>query len=151
MPVLAISLMGALSVVSMPAALAYHSVVPMFGSFISGSAGSVAILLLALVAAYLAWGTYRLQMAAWWGTLLMGVAGILNGVITFSRTNLMEMYEKMEMPADQLEIIRKSGLVESMSPWMPWTMLVTGVLGLGYLLYVRRYFVRGREATEGVS
>jgi hypothetical protein len=150
MPVLAISITMALWVVSMPSVLAYGSVMPMFGSFISGTAGTLTALAIALALAYLAWGTYRLQMAAWWGTLLLGAVGLMNGLITFSRTNLMEMYEKMQLPADQLDVIRKTGLVESMSPWMPWTMAVGGIVGLGYLLYVRRYFVRGREATEGV-
>jgi hypothetical protein len=99
------------------------------------------ILLLTFVLAYVAWGTYRLQTAAWWGALLLTIAGTVNMVLTFSKNNLMEMYEKMNMPAAQLEMIRKSGMVESMSHWAPWIGLVGGALWLGYLLYVRRYFV----------
>jgi hypothetical protein len=144
MPVLALSIMLALSVVSMSELVPYGCVMPLFGVFISGGAGAVVILLMALVLAYLAWGTYRLQMAAWWGTLLLWVAGILNSVVTFSRTDLMEMYEKMGIPADQLEMMRKTGLVESMSHWGPW-MDLGGIACLGYLLFVRRYFVRSSE------
>jgi hypothetical protein len=149
MPVLALSVMMALSVMSMPSVAAYGFVMPLFGVYISGTAGAVVILLLTLVLAYLAWGTYRLRMAAWWGTLLLFIAGTLNMVITFSGTGLMKMYEKMEMPADQLEMIRKMGMVESMSHWAPWMGLVSGAAWLGYLLYVRRYFIRSGEGTSG--
>jgi len=151
MPVLALSILFALSIVWMPAAVAYRCVIPLFGVFVSGAAGAVGILLITLVLAYLAWGTYRLQMAAWWGTLLLAIVGTLNTVVTFSRTDLMQMYEKMGMSADQLEMIRKMGLVEMMSQWGPWMSVVGGAAWLGYLLYVRRYFVRSGEGTTGTS
>jgi hypothetical protein len=148
MPVLALTIILALSIVSMPSAAVYGWVMPLFGVFISGAAGAAVMLLMVLVAAYLAWGTYRLQMAAWWGSLLLGIVGTLNTVVTFARTDLMQMYEKMGMPADQLEMIRKMGLVETMSSWGPWMGLVGGVCWVGYLLYLRRYFVRSDDTAS---
>jgi len=151
MPVLALSILLALSVVSMSSVLASGPVMPLFGVFLSGAKGAVVILLIALVLAYLAWGTYRLQMAAWWGVLLLWIAGILNAAVTFSQKDLLELYEKAGMPADQVEMLRKMGFVESMSQWGPWMGLVGGAAWLGYLLYVRRYFVRSGEGTTGTS
>ena len=63
----------------------------------------------------------------------------------------MKMYEKMKMPADQLEMIRKSGVVESMSEAAPWMGLVGGAASLAYLLYVRRYFIRSGGGTSGTA
>jgi len=151
MPVLALSIILALSVASMTGVVAYGPVMPLFGVFLSGAAGAVVIVLIALLLAYLAWGTYRLQMAAWWGTLLVGIAGTVNMVLVFSRTDLMELYEKTGMPADQLEMMRKTGSVEFLSHWAPWMGLASGAAWLAYLLYVRRYFVRSREGTTGIS
>jgi hypothetical protein len=148
MPVLALSILFAFSAAYMPAMAATGFVIPVFGVILSGAAGAAVILPLTLVMAYLAWGTYRLQMAAWWGTLLLFVVGILN-MLTFSPTILMEMYEKMRMPAAQLEMIRKSGMIEMMSRWMPWMGLAGGIVWLGYLLYVRRYFIRADRASAG--
>ena len=149
MPVLALSILHASgAALYMPSTAAYGFVMPVFGVFLSGAAGAAVILLLTLAMAYLAWGTYRLQMAAWWGTLLLWIVGILN-MVAFSQTGLMEMYEKMRMPPAQLEMIRKSGLIEMMSRWMPWMGLVGGAAWLGYLLYVRRYFVRNVEGASG--
>ena len=149
MPVLALSIILGFSVVSMPLSATFCPM-PIFGVILSGAAGAAVVLLLTLVLAYLAWGTYRLQMAAWWGTLLFWILGTVNMAVTFSQTGLMEMYEKMGMPAAQLEMIRKSGMIEMMSRLMPWMGLVGGAMWLGYLLYVRRYFVRGRAATSGM-
>ena len=150
MPVLALSTDACIVCVRfMPSMAAYGGIMPLFGRFVSGPAGAAAMLLLTLVMAYLAWGTYRLQMAAWWGTLLLSIAGTVNMVLTFSQSNLMEMYEKMKLPADQLEMMRKSGMVESMARWGPWMGLVGGAVFLGYLLYLRRYFVRRGNGTIG--
>lgn len=151
MPVLALSIIFAISIMSLSLSMVNGSVIPLFGVFLSGTAGSAVILLIAAALAYLAWGTYRLRMDAWWGALLLGIVGTLNGVVTFSRNDLMRMYEKMEMPAEQLEMIRKSGIVESMNRWGPWMGLVAGAAWLGYLLYVRRYFVRAAEETTITS
>lgn len=151
MPVLALSLLLALSFVSMLSMPAYGCVVPLFGRYVSGAVGVAVTVLIALALAYLAWGTYRLRMAAWWGTLLLWIVGTVNAAVMFLRTDLMEMYEKTGMPPTQLEMIRKSGFVELASRWGPWVLLVTGVLWLGYLLYIRRYFTGNAERAAAVS
>jgi hypothetical protein len=148
MPVLALSIMLALSLVSLSSLVSYGCVMPIFGVYFSGAAGAVVIALLAIVLIYLAWGTYRLQMAAWWGTVVLWIVGILNSAVTFSRGGLMELYEKMGLPAEQLELIRKSGLVESLAQWGPLASLVGGSAVVACLLYVRRYFVQA-SSSEG--
>jgi hypothetical protein len=142
MPVLALSILLAFSFVSVLSMPAYGCVMPLFGGYVSGAVGAVVMLLIASALAWLAWGTYRLRMAAWWGTLLFCIAGTANMAITFFRTDLMEMYERMGMSSPQLEMMRKSGAIDSFSRVMPWMGLVVGAMWLCYLLYVRRYFLR---------
>ena len=88
MPVLAISILMAFTVVTMLWMPLFGCVMPLCGYFVSGVVGTVVIVLIALVMVYLAWGTYRLQIAAWWGTLLLMIAGTVNMVVTFLRTDL---------------------------------------------------------------
>ena len=147
MPVLALSILLAYSTVMwMPTAAIYGWVIPMFGIILSGVAGAAVILLLTLVNACLAWGAYRLQMAAWWGMLLLYIVGILSTVVTLSQMDLMELYEKMRIPESQLAMMRKSGMIEMMSSPLVFSMVLVCWIGLlGYLLYVRRYFVRHVE------
>jgi hypothetical protein len=147
MPVLPLSIMLALTAISMPLALISGNAMLLFGVFLSGPVGAAAYLLIALFMVCLAWGTYRLKMAAWWGMLLTGIAGGVNTVFIFSGNNLMTLYEKLNMPPEQLELFRKTGFFVAMSRWGPWMSLVGGAAWLGYLLYVRRYFIHSDEQT----
>jgi hypothetical protein len=142
MPVLALTIMLAFSALSMLSLAAMRFVVPMFGTFIAGWAGAMVAAPIAVILVYLAWGTYRLQMAAWWAALLLGIAGSLNTAVTFARADLAEMYKQQGYSADQLEMIRKMGLLEVMPTWGLWTGLLGGVAWIAYLLVVRRYFVK---------
>jgi hypothetical protein len=151
LPVLAVSVALALSAMWMLFSAVGQPVVPLFGGLIAGPAGAGLMLLLALVSVWLAWASYRLKMHAWWGTLLWWAVWIVSSVVTFSRPGVMEkMYEKMNIPAVELEAIRKAGLFDSMANER-WLYLLMGVGVVCYLLYVRRYFVRGGGPEETTS
>lgn len=142
MPVLPLVILHALTAaLCMPATAFYGSVVPAFGTVITGAGAVLVIVLMAVAIAYLAWGMYRLQWAAWWGTLLLYVVGTVNTAM-FTKASLTEMYEAMHLPAAQWEMIQKSGMIDLLDCWMPWMGPIVGILWLGYLVYLRRYFQR---------
>jgi hypothetical protein len=148
LPVLALSIMHAFATIQMPFCLAYGGVMPFFGTFLSGPVGAAVILLLSALLAWLAWGTYRLQIAAWWATLAFYIVGTISATMTFAQPNALKtMYEKMGMPPAQLEMMNKMGMAEMMSRGFVWFMPVAAILLLGYLLWVRRYF-RAAEAEQ---
>jgi hypothetical protein len=151
MPVLALCILQAMTFASMLMAPLQGVAMPLFGRYVSGAAGMAVLVLLELALAYLAWGAYRLRMAAWWGTLLLVVVGTVSGSITFFQTNIMEIYEKINVPPAQLELMRKAGFVELMSGYMPWMILAAGAVWVGYLLYIRRYFTRKAAGAPVVS
>ncbi|MBN2578201.1 MAG: hypothetical protein JXB10_04350 [Pirellulales bacterium] len=141
MPVLALSLILGYSAISLFSLAAYGFVIPFFGVLISGLPGAIVVLMLIFANAYLAWENYRLKIAAWWGTLLLWIVMSLSSFLTFSRVNLMDMYEKMGIPKSQLEMIHKFGVAEWTSGPMFWLISIFGVMTICYLLYVRRYFI----------
>jgi hypothetical protein len=147
-PVLALSLLLAFwSVMSLVSTVTSLGVFPMFGVLLSGLPGAAALLFVALVTACLAWGTYRMKPAAWWGTLLLYVAVPLSSWLTFSQVNPLDMYTKMGFSADQLNILRGSGAFASWSSMGTWGSLLIGVVGVGYLLCVRSCFDDKGEAS----
>jgi hypothetical protein len=140
LPVLALSLVFAFSFLSMFSMAAYRWTFPLFGSYVSGTTGAALVVLIAAALAYLAWGTYRLQPAAWWCALVLYVLGTANAVVMFAAMDLAEMYKKMGMPADQIELMQKAGVLDILSRWGPWMGVAGGIVWLGYLLFLRRYF-----------
>jgi hypothetical protein len=136
--VLALSLMYAYGAGSALLMGFYGWTIPFFGFILSGFGGAVAALVATALCVYVAWGTYRLRMKAWWCAMLLTVAGAASTAITFSRVSLWDFYEKMNFPEQQLEMMRQYGMPHSST-----MALFSGVwlLGfLGYLLYTRRYF-----------
>jgi hypothetical protein len=149
MPVLAISVIMAYAAFSMPMTWFYNFVICVFGVLISGVWGAVVSLLMMTLFIWLALGTYKLKMAAWWGTLLLWLVGSINIFVTFSRGNMMEMYERMGYSEKQMEMIRKVWGAGGISMLLIWMTIIFGIAAFGYMLYVHRYFVRNTHDVYG--
>ncbi|MBZ5496557.1 MAG: hypothetical protein LAP85_09150 [Acidobacteriia bacterium] len=141
LPVLASSLwlgLGSLCLMVMP--LLYRSVVPWFGSLLSGAPATLILLVCAVFGLYLAWATYRRQLAAWWAALVAFALLTASAVITFMRVDLMEVYRQLGYPEDQIEQIRNFGLFTGKA--MAWWTGLFFVMFLIYLLWIKKYFDR---------
>ena len=139
LPVLALVIFfayGLFSLVWMPF---YNFTVPCFGVILDGAAGALVVLGVVLLEIYLIWGMYHLRVAAWWTAVVCVVVGSISGLLTMGRIDLMELYERMGMPDQQLDVIRQMGMVEKMdSLW--WVWIPMALVFLVYLVYVKRYF-----------
>lgn len=139
LPVLALVVMQAWGAFVMLGSPLHSGTVPMFGVLLRGLPGAVVALAVAVLLSWLAWGAYRLKMSAWWGSVVLFVLGGLSAIVTFSRVSMMEFYRGMDMTEQQLEAVRP--MVGMMDRFMPWVMAVSLLVWLGYLVYVREYFV----------
>ena len=142
LPVLAVSLIFGFWAVSMLFMGFYGWAIPFFGSILSGMKGAAVVLVVMLLFGYVAWGTYKLSIKAWWCAVLVIIAWALSAGITFSRVNILDYYEKMNFPEQQLDMIEQFNIPQD------YTGLFFGLwvaCFLGYLLYTRRYFVRPAE------
>jgi len=139
LPVLAVSLLLGFGAFSTIGVLAYGAVVPWFGTLLSGVGGLGVMVANTLLLGVLAWGTYKLKRWAWLGTMALIAVWGVSAVVTFSRVSLLEMYEKMNFPEAQLEVMQKYGMFEKMN--LPLLMGISLAAYLVYLIYVGRYFV----------
>ncbi len=142
MPVLALSFIFGFWAVSMPFTVFYGCAIPFFGSILTGLPGAGVVLLVALLAGYVAWGTYRLSINAWWCAVLVITAWALSTAITFSRVSILDFYEKMNFPEQQLDTMKQLSISQD---YMVLFLGLWAVAFLGYLLYTRRYFVPPAE------
>ncbi len=138
LPVLALSLMFGFWAVSMPLTGFYGCAIPIFGFILTGLSGAGVVLLVMLLAGYIAWGTYRLSINAWWCAVLLITAWALSTAITFSRVSILDYYEKMNFPEQQLDIMKQYNISQD---YMVLFLSLWAVGFLIYLLYTRRYFV----------
>ena len=143
LPVLALSLIFGFWAASMLFIGFYGWAIPFFGFVLSGMRGAAVGLGVMLLSACIAWGTYRLNIKAWWGAVLLIVGWAVSGSITFSRVSMLDYYEKMNFPEQQLEIIKQYSIPQGYVMALFCGLWLVGFLG--YLLYTRRYFVRPAE------
>ncbi len=141
LPVLAVSLVcgfgGAVTLLMAP----ISPVLPFLDRVLTGPPAGALLVAMAVVLFLLAWGTFRLRMAAWWGCIALLLFGGGFGVATFTRIDIGEFYWAMGYPQEQIKMIEAMGMPEMMaSPAMLALLIGTMVLYTGYLVYVRRFF-----------
>ncbi len=139
LPVLAVSFLFGLWAASMLFMACYHWTMPFFGFIISGATGAAVALIVLLLSVFNAWGTYKLNIKAWWCSLFLIIALTLSTAITFSRVNIWDFYEKMNFPKEQMDMMKQYGMPNNST--MVLSFGLWSLVFLGYLLYIRRYFV----------
>ncbi len=137
LPVLALALMLALSVVSMTMLCFVHCAIPFFGIILSGWAGAIVLLGGFGICGLLAVGVFKLRPAAWWGTLALLLLGVTSQMITYSRIDMADYYMAIGYTDQMLQQMTNMG-------WSGTTFQIMGVIyalpALAYLLWLKRYF-----------
>jgi hypothetical protein len=139
LPVLGLSLWlaaGAASMLLMP--VVYSGAAPFFGVLLSGIAGMIFYLCMAISFGLLARGIYRLAPGAWWVVLALCVLLGISNVLTFARIDPREMYRLMGYSKAQLQQLQGLNILNS--DWIACLSGLSILPMLGYLLYVRRFF-----------
>jgi hypothetical protein len=140
LPVLGLVLMFGFSALSVLGMLFYGRVVPFFGSLVKGIPGGIIILVMAAILGYLSRGLYLLDIKAWWTAVVFIILASISNIITFSfsRVSLLDVYAAMDLPAQQIELIKQYGFQDSyiMALSCLWSIPM-----LGYILFMRKYFV----------
>jgi len=119
----------------------YNFALPFFGSIISGLPGALVTMIYTVLCCWLAWGVYRLKAPAWWGSLFLTLVFMGSAIATFSRVTLIQYYEAMDFPAEQLDLLRSIDL--DSSSMMGISMLVYTLGFMGYIFFTRRFFPGG--------
>jgi hypothetical protein len=135
--VLSAALLAA-AVFSLPMLL--RPVIPLFGRVVTGSTGLAILLIGTALCLWLAWSTFRLERAGWWGTLVFLVWLGISTVWTFSVVELTEIYRELGYPEEQIAALAGSDdLLRRLSLWSTVALTAAGVL---YMLGIKRHFAR---------
>ena len=143
LPVLALSLWLLFSVpmmLFMP--VMGHGVTPFFGMFLTGLPGTLMYLVIAAVWACAGWLLYKLDVRGWWLILIAMILFTVSSLLTYSRHDMLEMYQLMGYPQAQVDQIQKTGLLTGNR--MTWMMTLSMLPFLGYILFIKKY-LRGKQ------
>ncbi|HEU6449387.1 MAG TPA: hypothetical protein VFV23_13225 [Verrucomicrobiae bacterium] len=137
---LPVLVMPALTLFSLPLmvliGLSGNCVMPFFGVFISGITAGAFCIAIGALSVYFSWLIYRLQPLGWWLALTAMVLFMISGWLTFARHDLAEMYQLMNFPPEQIELIQKTGMPDLIR----WFMPLSAAPFVIYLLFIKRYF-----------
>jgi hypothetical protein len=111
---------------------------PFFGKYLTGVPATACFVLLATLDMYLAVALFRLQSSGWWIAVLASPIRMLSMGITYSRADLMQAYSKLGWSDSQVQMINASPLFRSHV--ILWWSLISMVIFLSYLLWLKRYF-----------
>jgi hypothetical protein len=119
-----------------------HGVMPFFGMFLTGLPGTAFCLAIAALWAWCAWLLYKLDARGWWLILIAMIVVAVSAVLTYARHDVIEIYQLMGYPQEQIDQIQKTGLLTENR--MTWITLFSIVPFLGYILFVKKY-LRGKS------
>src|SRR5262249_29688242 len=125
--------------------LAYRAV-PLFGVILTGWAAVGVMLLFGGISGVLAIAVYRRSPAAWWGLLLLQLAGLAN-IFTLSAIDSSALMRQMGYPPEQTELSGQLDLLRR--PGFLVFVLVSWLALLGFLLSIRKHFRPGIAAGTG--
>jgi hypothetical protein len=112
--------------------------VPLFGIILSGYQGMLVVIPVTFLFFFTARGAYRLQLWAWWSSLILLLAWLLSFSVTFTLKDYMVYYEAMNYSEEMLKTLRKTADV--MQPLFTVLMPLYAIVPLVFLLYIRKYF-----------
>jgi len=138
LPVLAASGMMLLGGLSYAAMVIAHPLIPFFGAYVTGPPGIVACVLLAFAWIVLAVRLYSLRPRTWWIAFLAHTLMSVSGMVTFFRLGMGPIYQQMQTPPQQMEMMRRMGFLSSSAPG--YFGIISGVLVLAYFLWIKRFF-----------
>jgi len=144
LPLLAMILMLGGMAITLPGCALGGYPLPFFGRFVGGWAAELAYLLAAGLAALAARGFYRRQVAAWWGTVALLAIFCHSVCSTITKAGLVGYYQDMGLAKEQLATYAK--MMSAMEPEMLIFTLAWCIAIIGYLVWLRRYFMPVRES-----
>ena len=112
---------------------------PFFGKYITGLPATGLFLLLAGLDGFLTFSLFKKQLVGWWVAVLALFMRVVALALTILRGNLFDAYSRIGYSNRQLQMMQSTGLYRNGG--VMWFGLIFLFLYLGYLIWIKRYFV----------
>jgi hypothetical protein len=142
LPVLGLSLMLYAGAASMLLMIVYPAL-PFLGTILTGLPLVAYAVIVSGVLLYLAKNIYDLKIMAWTIAVILSILGSVTGTITFLKMDMIEYYKALgysEQAIAQMRLAEIWQVIGVRTIAVP-LMIISLAVWIGYLLYVRRFFV----------
>lgn len=148
-PVLVVGVLGLFYVVVLHVPLLFNGLFPLFGTWLSGLQGIMALSVAIVGLAGLTWGVFARRIWAWWGMLVVFCLLTVSTVVTLAMTRYAGLLALLNLPPTEMEIL--GGV-----PFQGWHLAaffgLPLVLTVVALLVARRHFApAGQPLPEGAG
>jgi hypothetical protein len=140
LPVLTLCLLYLFYEIVLHIPILLNGLYPLFGTFLTGLPGIVALDLSILLLGVLTWGAFKQHTWAWWGGLVYWAWLATSTVVTFARTGYLELLDLLALPPYEIEFLDG---VPLQGIHLALFLGLVFALPLGWLFACRRHF--GRE------
>jgi len=150
LPVLGLSLMLYAGAASMLFMIAYPAL-PFLGMLLTGFPLIAYSVTVAAILLYLARSVYNLKTAGWTGALVLSILGYGAGALTFFKMDMIEYYRALgysDLAISQMRLAELWEIIGTRTIVVPM-MIFSLAVWIGYLLYVRRFFLADPQEGSG--
>jgi len=105
-PVLVLCALYVFTAILLHVPIFFNGLFPLFGTFLSGLDGIVALDVAILVLLCLAWGTFKLRAWAWWGSLAYFVGLTTSALFTLGRSSYADILSVLDFPPREMEFLQ---------------------------------------------
>jgi hypothetical protein len=105
-PILVLCTLFLFYAVALHVPILFNGMFPVFGIWMRGMAGIFLIDVAILCLTFLAWGTLKSRIWAWWGSLVYFSLLISSSILTLSRSSLMDILSRMNLPEREMEMLQ---------------------------------------------
>lgn len=110
LPVLVLSELYIFFIVALHVPILFNGVVPFFGVFLNDLQGIILLDLLIMCLALLVWGTLKMKVWAWWGSLIYFGLATASSIFTLLNSSLLDILLAMNFPPFEMEILQGTPL-----------------------------------------
>lgn len=137
-PLLALLLLYAIMIIVLHLAIFFQSLFPLFGQIMLGRPSVYVIALCILILGILIYGTVRLEIWAWWVSMVYVSLLAVSSAMSFSRYSFFDIIQMMNLPAYEMEFLDKMIVIHDMH--ITGLVIVPLAIAMGLLVYSKRYF-----------
>lgn len=137
-PLLALLFLMAGMIIVLHIAILFQCLFPLFGQISLGGQSIYYIAAFILILCILMYGIVRMEIWAWWGSMIVISVMAISAAMSFARNSFYDIVQMMDLPSTEMGFIEKSAMIYDVN--IVALVVLPMIAALGLTAYSKRYF-----------